>query len=355
MSATFHYNGPGTMVQHRCDGPSSCQNSVISALLIESVNVDCAHSSACDGTDIYTPLHAGALSMIHIADPINFINIYSLNGLANVTVVCDTGQWIDDRTVSAVNILYGMGYTHLCVLGGDCMQSDIVRSQSLIDDTSYGIIIADLEDLNDVRISEKQIMLFLIRSKIVSDNRLNRKLPAMIRSNESVSSVHVVCVDTAYHRSCDDIHFDFTSAQSASLTASNARDISYVYSLFVLPSSLCFYCIIAFTSCLELDGPSLYFGRISWRSNNMNCLYNLQQTAHLEIGCSASPKDASCLRNRFAVFHCSLTRYPLIICIVIVRFASVMTRSSEYHVEKTSARSSRQIFNAHPNSNYTPN
>ena len=204
-------------MDHYCNGQSSCKGGLISAIPINMINVICGGIQGCDNMDIHTPININYISNINITTVTTSTHIYSIHGLTNLDIYCDG----DCDENNDAYIIYGGFYESVVcpIYDSLCIKSVRINSIAFQSDDDLDIKYNSDGDYTNLVLNKNRILLFLLHP-------LHNITSNTIQSAPSTTLIHVICVDNAYHPSCNNINFDFRASSVVLITANNAHSIS---------------------------------------------------------------------------------------------------------------------------------
>ena len=212
-NSSFYYKNTGN-VTHSCEN-NACHRSLISSLQSKMIQLRCGSSIndiSCSEMDFYVPINSSYTSVINILGIPQSFHIYSIHGFGNLQIICSDRS--DYYGIHAdIYLIFGKSYQSIHSID-DSMCMD--KSLNISDDQNIEIIFYDKHKPN-FNLTGDNVLLFILyddASSILD-----------IQSDQTID-LYIICVDTIYFSTCNNLLFDLSAIQNTTVIANNADSIS---------------------------------------------------------------------------------------------------------------------------------
>eukprot|EP01084_Bolivina_argentea_P138019 243066_1 len=279
--SSFYYNGKGSIVTHRCVTRGCCGYSLISAINIDAIHLECLQQHTCHDMDIYLPISSQYNSTIYNLNEAQRLapnsvymgnirnKVYSLNGMVNLILLCDDfyheiKNCFDPNSITYMvfqfYLIYGLRFEKICapdpLIDVSCLvSSDVYRGYS--DWVDGNVTILQIKNATDIDFSTENLSEHLVVF-VSKEDHVDRN-GQILRASDMLASMNVFCIDGWRTSTCNGMTFDFRSSLNATLIANSAQNCT-------------------------IYGPTNYFKRVSYGYNSTHNTYHLQNTVQIDFG-----------------------------------------------------------------------
>eukprot|EP01083_Nonionella_stella_P037770 102946_1 len=223
LLSSFYYSGQNQFVRHSCNDYWSCYRSLISAIPVKHIALNCldvfAMHYSCYYTDLFTPVSLESSTTINVETSWPVANyVYSVAGTATLSMICT----VNCVTLDEFYLIYGIHLDQVCQLSHtECMNTKYDPSASGWEEQQ--MIYVDSDNINDLYTgmsADYDRFILYIAPHTASINL----------TFASSSEIVVVCVASEVRvlPVCDHMWLDLSNTKNATVIADNIKYLNII-------------------------------------------------------------------------------------------------------------------------------